>query len=89
MLSMLYRGKILWYIFLHIELFVAFFFILTNIPYFLLQVEKEDVNEAMRLMEMSKDSLTHNNEKTGRLVAGPLDGESWGVLLLSCVEKLI
>lgn len=29
-------------------------------------VEKEDVNEAMRLMEMSKDSLTHNNEKTGR-----------------------
>ena len=32
------------------------------------QVDKEDVNEAMRLMEMSKDSLTHNNEKIGRLV---------------------
>ncbi|KAK8391499.1 hypothetical protein O3P69_017220 [Scylla paramamosain] len=29
-------------------------------------VDKEDVNEAMRLMEMSKDSLTHNNEKIGR-----------------------
>ncbi|XP_071512260.1 DNA replication licensing factor mcm7 [Panulirus ornatus] len=29
-------------------------------------VEKEDVNEAMRLMEMSKDSLNHNDERTGR-----------------------
>ena len=29
-------------------------------------VEKEDVNEAMRLMEMSKDSLNHSNERTGR-----------------------
>jgi len=28
-------------------------------------VEKEDVNEAMRLMEMSKDSLNHNNEHSG------------------------
>ncbi|XP_076058783.1 minichromosome maintenance 7 [Oratosquilla oratoria] len=30
------------------------------------QVEKEDVNEAMRLMEMSKDSLNHTDERTGR-----------------------
>ncbi|XP_068238408.1 DNA replication licensing factor mcm7 [Palaemon carinicauda] len=29
-------------------------------------VEKEDVNEAMRLMEMSKDSLNHNDERIGR-----------------------
>ncbi|XP_077987692.1 DNA replication licensing factor mcm7-like [Glandiceps talaboti] len=30
-------------------------------------VEKEDVNEAMRLMEMSKDSLTGQQETTGRV----------------------
>ncbi|KAF2352441.1 MCM domain, partial [Trinorchestia longiramus] len=29
-------------------------------------VEKEDVNEAMRLMEMSKDSLNHMDDRTGR-----------------------
>ena len=29
-------------------------------------VEKEDVNEAMRLMEMSKDSLVQHAESTGR-----------------------
>ena len=29
-------------------------------------VEKEDVNEAMRLMEMSKDSLTHGQDGVGR-----------------------
>ncbi|KAA0197921.1 hypothetical protein HAZT_HAZT004719 [Hyalella azteca] len=29
-------------------------------------VEKEDVNEAMRLMEMSKDSLNHMDERAGR-----------------------
>ncbi|KAG7174366.1 DNA replication licensing factor mcm7-like [Homarus americanus] len=29
-------------------------------------VEKEDVNEAMRLMEMSKDSLNHSDERTGK-----------------------
>lgn len=29
-------------------------------------VEKEDVNEAMRLMEMSKDSLNHMDERGGR-----------------------
>merc|ERR1711970_208001 len=28
-------------------------------------VEKEDVNEAMRLMEMSKDSLNHTDERSG------------------------
>merc|ERR1719245_59233 len=30
-------------------------------------VEKEDVNEAMRLMEMSKDSLNHQLENAGRV----------------------
>lgn len=30
-------------------------------------VDKDDVNEAMRLMEMSRASLTHNNEPTGRI----------------------
>ncbi|XP_013784346.1 DNA replication licensing factor mcm7-like [Limulus polyphemus] len=30
-------------------------------------VEKEDVNEAMRLMEMSKDSLNYHRETTGRI----------------------
>jgi len=30
------------------------------------QVEKEDVNEAMRLTEMSKDSLNHMDERSGR-----------------------
>jgi len=29
-------------------------------------VEKEDVNEAMRLMEMSKDSLNHTDDRSGR-----------------------
>lgn len=31
-------------------------------------VEKEDVNEAMRLMEMSKDSLQADKSSTARLV---------------------
>lgn len=31
-------------------------------------VEKEDVNEAMRLMEMSKDSLQADKSNTTRLV---------------------
>lgn len=31
-------------------------------------VEKEDVNEAMRLMEMSKDSLQADKSSTTRLV---------------------
>merc|ERR1719481_215998 len=30
------------------------------------QVEKDDVNEAMRLMEMSKDSLNRMDERSGR-----------------------
>ena len=30
------------------------------------QVDKEDVNEAMRLMEMSKDSLETSNDGEGR-----------------------
>ena len=30
-------------------------------------VEKEDVNEAMRLMEMSKDTLNQQLENTGRI----------------------
>lgn len=32
-------------------------------------VEKEDVNEAMRLMEMSKDSLQADKSGTTRLVS--------------------
>jgi len=31
------------------------------------KVEKDDVNEAMRLMEMSKDSINQSQEKTGRV----------------------
>jgi len=31
------------------------------------KVEKDDVNEAMRLMEMSKDSINQSHEKTGRV----------------------
>lgn len=30
------------------------------------EVEKEDVREAMRLMEMSKDSLNHHDQRTTR-----------------------
>jgi len=30
------------------------------------EVEKEDVREAMRLMEMSKDSLNHQETRTTR-----------------------
>jgi DNA replicative helicase MCM subunit Mcm2 (Cdc46/Mcm family) len=30
------------------------------------QVEKEDVKEAIRLTEMSKDSLKHTDERYGR-----------------------
>ncbi|XP_064455547.1 DNA replication licensing factor mcm7-like [Ornithodoros turicata] len=30
-------------------------------------VDKDDVNEAMRLMEMSRDSLVHHNEPSGRI----------------------
>lgn len=30
------------------------------------QVEKEDVNEAIRLTEMSKDSLNHAEDRYGR-----------------------
>lgn len=33
------------------------------------EVEKEDVREAMRLMEMSKDSLNHNEQRTTRYMA--------------------
>lgn len=34
-------------------------------------VEKEDVNEGMRLMEMSKDSLQADKSGTTRLVLAP------------------
>lgn len=30
------------------------------------EVEKEDVREAMRLMEMSKDSLNHTDQRPAR-----------------------
>ena len=38
-------------------------------------VEKEDVNEAMRLMEMSKDSLTASLDRDTR----------WDIILHSCL----
>lgn len=40
-------------------------------------VEKEDVNEAMRLMEMSKDSLQADKSSATRLVSNITEQRVW------------
>lgn len=52
-------------------------------------MEKEDVNEAMRLMEMSKDSLTTNQEHARLVTMKPvLCGVESGTLMFRVVSKM-
>lgn len=48
-------------------------------------MEKEDVNEAMRLMEMSKDSLQADKSSTARLAFQTND---WFRSALTCIQGL-